>query len=79
MKADFWHEKWLEAKQGFQQEKINSRLIKYWHTLDIPNQSDVFVPLCGKSLDMLWLKDEGYNVTGCELSQIAGESFFKEN
>ena len=79
MHADFWHQKWQEAKQGFQQEKINSRLMKFWSALDVPQESRVFVPLCGKSLDMIWLKDQGHMVLGCELSQKAGESFFKEN
>ena len=36
-------------------------------------------PFCGKSLDMLWLKDQGFDVLGIEISPIAVESFFAEN
>jgi thiopurine S-methyltransferase len=39
----------------------------------------VFVPLAGKSLDMLWLAARGYRVLGVELSKLAVEQFFSEH
>jgi len=36
------------------------------------------VPLCGKSLDMLWLAEQGYRVLGVELSELAITQFFDE-
>jgi len=39
----------------------------------------VFVPLCGKSLDLLWLRDQGLAVVGVELAAAAVEAFFLEN
>ncbi len=42
-------------------------------------QHPVFVPLCGKSLDLLWLRDRGHSVSGVELSTVALESFCMEN
>jgi thiopurine S-methyltransferase len=38
----------------------------------------VLVPLCGKSVDMRWLRERGCTVTGVELSDIAVRDFFKE-
>lgn len=38
----------------------------------------VFVPLCGKSVDLRWLADQGAHVVCVELSPIAVESFFAE-
>jgi thiopurine S-methyltransferase len=38
----------------------------------------VLVPLCGKSLDMLWLAGQGHPVVGVELDRGAVEAFFKE-
>jgi thiopurine S-methyltransferase len=38
----------------------------------------VFVPLCGKSLDMVWLRSQGNHVLGVELSPIAVQDFFVE-
>ena len=54
---------------------IEPLLIKHF---SISHQT-VLVPLCGKSKDMLWLRDKGHTVIGVELSSIACESFFEEN
>ena len=74
----FWHSKWESKQLGFHQEKINSRLKKYWPTLGLAEGSRIFVPLCGKTLDMLWLA-ETHSVLGVELSDIAAQDFFSEN
>ena len=39
----------------------------------------VFVPLCGKSADMLWLSGLGHSVIGCDCSAIALQDFFTTN
>ena len=39
----------------------------------------VFVPLCGKSKDMLWLSQNHYRVFGVECSDLAVKGFFEEN
>lgn len=38
----------------------------------------MLVPLCGKSVDILWLARQGLLVTGVELSSIAARAFFEE-
>ena len=79
MEASFWHQRWSENQIGFHQENVNSRLIRLWPELDITPGAGVFVPLCGKSTDMLWLAEQGYRVLGVELSEPACEAFFQEN
>ena len=79
MEHQFWHEKWEINELGFHQDDFNPPLVKHWRTLDIPAGSKVFVPLCGKSMDMLWLAQLGYDVVGVELSEIAARSFFDEH
>ncbi|MBD3670090.1 MAG: thiopurine S-methyltransferase [Gammaproteobacteria bacterium] len=79
MDTEFWHGKWQQNEIGFHQSEINQHLMKHWATLAIPEGATVFVPLCGKSLDLLWLLDKGYRVIGVELSPIAVEDFFNEN
>lgn len=54
-------------------------LQKYWPALGVPKEGRVLVPLCGKSLDMIWLAAQGNPVLGVELSQLAVEQFFAEN
>ena len=39
----------------------------------------IFVPLCGKTLDLIWLNEKGHTVMGCELSEVAAKQFFEEN
>ena len=79
MDTQFWLERWQANQTGFNQQQVNSHLQRYWPTLGLKPGSRVLVPLCGKSLDMLWLEAQGYRIIGIELSRIAAESFFTEN
>lgn len=79
MKKDFWLERWEREEIGFHQDEVNPYLRQHWQELHIAHGSVVFVPLCGKSLDMLWLKKQGHPVLGVELSAIAVQAFFAEN
>ncbi len=79
MKKDFWLERWEREEIGFHQSEINSHLRQYWQELHLAPGGEVFVPLCGKSIDMLWLRRQGHSVLGVELSDIAVQAFFAEN
>jgi len=79
MKKEFWLERWERSEIGFHQNDINPYLHQYWHELHAEKGSEIFVPLCGKSRDMLWLREQGYEVLGVELSPIAVQAFFEEN
>ena len=79
MESDFWIERWKEKQIGFHQDEVNIHLQEFWPQLKISEGSTVFVPLCGKSSDMLWLRAQGYQVLGVELSPIAVREFFDEN
>ena len=75
----FWLDKWKHKSIGFNESEPHTLLTQFWDHLKIPNTSKVLVPLCGKSIDMMWLKKLGHNVTGIELSATAISSFFDEN
>jgi len=77
--AQYWQEKWAGDRIGFHQTRINRRLEEHWSALEVPAETPVFVPLCGKSLDMLWLHERGHPVLGIELSEKAVRAFFDEN
>ena len=79
MKKDFWLERWERKEIGFHQNEINPYLLQHWSVLSLQKEAEVFVPLCGKTLDMMWLMQQGFNVLGVELSSIAVNSFFTEN
>ncbi len=78
MKAEFWHERWEKSQIGFHNQKVNALLAEYWPDLGIEKRAPVFVPLCGKSLDMHWLKEREHPVVGVELSPLAVHDFFSE-
>ena len=79
MDADFWLQRWREGRTGFHREAVMPLLEKHWPALGLKPGGRVFVPLAGKSLDMLWLAAQGQRVLGVELSPIAVEQFFAEN
>lgn len=79
MDAEFWLKRWREGRIGWHHEKPMPLLVQHWPALDVAKGSRVLVPLCGKSLDMLWLAREGMHVVGVDLSPIAVESFLAEN
>ena len=75
-----WLQMWREGQtQEFHQALVNPLLTRFWHNQTFKKQSRVLVPLCGKSLDMLWLASQGHRVIGVELSPIAVKDFFDEN
>lgn len=79
MKTDFWLERWERQEIGFHQDEINPHLLSQWKELFLAPGATVFVPLCGKSRDMLWLRQQGHVVRGVEISPIATRVFFEEN
>lgn len=79
MQREFWLERWDRQEIGFHQQEFNPYLQQFWHELRLTPGSGVFVPLCGKSRDMLWLRDHGHKVLGIELSALAVGTFFTEN
>ncbi|MCB9663267.1 MAG: thiopurine S-methyltransferase [Alphaproteobacteria bacterium] len=78
MTPDFWQEAWRIGRIGFHQADVDAQLAAHWPTLDLPPSARVLVPLCGKSLDLWWLRDRGHEVVGVELSPLACEAFFRE-
>ena len=79
MDADFWHERWERGEIGFHKSRVNPLLLHWWPSLGVKSPETVLVPLCGKSLDMLWLHEQGYPVIGVELSRLALDDFIKEH
>ncbi len=79
MEAKFWHDMWDSGVVGFHLPDVNAYLKKHWSKLNLQGQESVLVPLCGKTLDMVWLAQQGHEVLGVELSQKALDEFLQEN
>lgn len=78
MQHSFWLERWQEDRIGFHQNIVNPYLSKYWASLKLSHGSPVFVPLCGKSNDLIYLHEQGHKVIGNELSPLAVTDFYTE-
>ncbi|MGA4440601.1 thiopurine S-methyltransferase [Psychrobacter pocilloporae] len=78
MTPEFWHKRWQEKRIGFNQSAVNPLLTEHIDHLDLAVGSRIFVPLCGKSIDMVWLAAQGYDVVGVELVETAVQEFFAE-
>lgn len=79
MDLEFWQERWQQGQIGFHQSDYNPHLIAHWSRLGLNGKGTVFVPLCGKSKDLLWLRDRGHQVIGVEGSSLAIADFIQEN
>lgn len=79
MKKEFWLDRWENRQIGFHQADINTHLLNLWPKATEGALNRVFVPLCGKSKDLLWLSDQGYDVVAVEFSQTAVEEFFENH
>ncbi len=76
MNEDFWINKWQKGEIGFHQAKYHPAVEKFAARF---TPGTVLVPLCGKTLDMLYFSSLGQSVIGVELSPIACRDFFIEN
>lgn len=79
MEPQFWHERWAINQIGFNQSEVNPYLVKLWPELNVKSGERVLVPLCGKTIDINWLADQGLQVLGAELSEKAVQAWFSEN
>lgn len=79
MDREFWYRRWRKNEIGFHLADPHHFLQKYFPLLQTQPADRIFVPLCGKSPDLVWLRGKGLEVIGIELSRIAVEAFFDEN
>ena len=72
---DEWIERWRIGRTGWHEAQGNRNLKEHWRGTG----KRVLVPMCGKTPDLLWLEEQGNDVTGVELSELAVRAFFEEN
>ena len=74
-----WLKRWVNNEIGWHAKQINRHLIEYLSELNLAKKDKIFIPLCGKSLDMIYLLNQGLSIVAVEMSDIAIEQFFNEN
>lgn len=76
MEHQFWHDKWARGETGFHSDRVNPLLERHIDALGVLAGDRVFVPLCGRTGDIPWLRGQGLGVVGAELSRTAVEGLF---
>ena len=76
MNPKFWHQKWQNSELGFHLLQVHPLLQRHLDELALKAGQTVFVPLCGKTLDIGYLLEQGYQVIGAELSDKAVTELF---
>lgn len=72
-----WQANWRANRIPFHLSHVHPLLARFWPALGLAGAGRVFVPLCGKSLDVMWLHGQGHPVVGVELSSLAVRALFK--
>jgi thiopurine S-methyltransferase len=78
MDPSFWHERWRHDETAWHAPDVNPHLVAHLDALDLAPGSRLFLPLCGKTLDIGWLLAQGFRVAGAELSALAVQQLFGE-
>lgn len=78
MDRDFWLGMWERGRIPFHWHVANPLLVEYFPALGLAAGARVFLPLCGKTVDIGWLRARGFRVAGAELSARAVEELFDQ-
>lgn len=79
MELSYWESRWRKGNIGFHLSEVYPGLVNNLTQINLPDKFTCLVPLCGKSLDMVWLSSLAGKVIGVEISEKAVKSFFLEN
>ena len=79
MELSYWQSRWKKGNIGFHLDEVYPGLLEHWEVLQLSQKSTVLVPMCGKSMDLMWLAGRAHKVVGVEVSQIAVEDFFLDH
>jgi len=71
-----WQDRWQAGQIGFHKPEPHDLLVR--HQPDLKGRARVYVPLCGKSVDLVWLFEHGHDVVGSEFVPEAVAAFFAE-
>ncbi|WP_342595113.1 thiopurine S-methyltransferase [Salinicola lusitanus] len=77
MEHDFWQTRWKNDQLGFHLSFVHPILKRNLSRFGLVADARIFLPLCGKTLDIGWLLEAGYRVVGAELSEIAVSQLFE--
>lgn len=78
MEHAFWHDKWSRKEIGFHLSEAHPWLVRYVEDFPLSSDDVVFVPLCGKTLDIGFFLSQNVKVIANELSETAVAELFDD-
>ncbi len=72
----YWCRRWEEGRTGWHRDEVNPKLVRHHGRLTGGQATRVFVPLCGRSLDVGWLHEQGHEVIGIDAAEPAVRGLF---
>ena len=76
---NFWESRWIHGQTGWHGSDVNEHLKTHRQVLFQEGSPKIFVPLCGKSLDMMWLSQQGASIVGVDFVKNPLNQYFKEH
>ncbi len=74
----YWIGRWREGRTGFHCAQAQPWLVEHVAKLAPKGNERVLVPLCGKSVDLLFLERRGHSVVGVDVAAQAFAEFLAE-
>jgi len=74
-----WAGRWRDRRLGFHKSGVHDDLLTHQERFLGDGNHRVLVPLCGKSVDMVWLAKQGNSVVGVEWVEAGVREFFAEH
>ena len=78
LNLESWKQAWELNNIGFHKSRPHPLLVQHFKAINLLEGARIFLPLCGKTLDVAWLLSQGIQVSGVEVSQLAIEQLFQE-
>lgn len=76
-----WSNRWREGRAGWHRDCVNPMLEKHFDRLvdGRTHPLRIFVPLCGKTVDLKWMFDRGHIVIGLEFDEAVVRELYQES
>jgi len=78
-RVDYWKNRWNDGQTQWHKSEVHQILTTYFDkTFPSASETKIFVPLCGKTVDMKWFYDKKMSVVGLDGVKQSLEQFLSE-
>lgn len=78
MNRHYWQQRWQQQDTSFHRPQVSNLLSEYFERLELKPNMQVFVPMCGKSLDVGFILEKKMRVVAVELVEAPVQELFQQ-